>query len=65
MAEKTTRNPVKVSPKALDRARSLVAHIALNGWASLGIERRDPTTMAAVVEEGLRALEERAQGKRR
>lgn len=40
--------------KAIDR---LLARIAEGGWRKLGINRDDPVTIGALIEEGLRSLE--------
>lgn len=44
---------------AIERLRDLAAHTALHGWASLGIERNDPPTMTALIDEAIRLLDAR------
>jgi hypothetical protein len=53
--------PIKVAPDTLDRTRALLEHIAAFGWSSIGSDRRDPPSIAAVVAEAIAMLEERAK----
>ena len=53
--------PIKVAPDTLERARALLEHISRHGWASVGSERGDPPSVAAIVAEGIHVLEERAK----
>lgn len=52
---------MKVPVAALDELRKLAAYTARNGWASLGIDREDPPTQTALIEEAIRLLVERAE----
>jgi hypothetical protein len=61
MKKPPRQSPMKVAPETLDRARALVEHIAQNGWASIGSDRRDPPSIAAVVAEALLMLEQKTK----
>ena len=54
---------MKIPADALDTLRELSAHTARHGWASLGIDRDDPPTMTALIEEAIRLLAERRDSK--
>jgi hypothetical protein len=45
---------VKVTVKAHGVAKKLMKQIAGKGWTSYGIDRDDPVSLGAVVEEALR-----------
>jgi hypothetical protein len=53
------RQAVKIPTKAHDELRRLAAHAAQHGWAAFGIERTDPPTLTALIEEAIRLLGER------
>ena len=55
------RQAVKVPIEALEQLRKLAAYTARNGWASLGIDREDPPTQTALIEEAIRLLVERSK----
>ncbi len=60
--------PVKVPADSIDTLRELSAFTARHGWAALGIDREDPPTMTALMEEAIRLLAERRdafKGKKR
>ncbi len=52
---------MKVPLAALEELRKLAAYTARNGWASLGIDREDPPTQTALIEEAIRLLVERSK----
>jgi hypothetical protein len=57
---------MKVPRAAYEEAQALTAHAARYGWSSLGIDREDAPTLAAILEEALHLLAKRAkQGSKR
>lgn len=48
--------PVKIPPDAHDTLRDLAAFAARHGWAGLGIDRDDPPTQTALIEEAIKLL---------
>lgn len=54
---------VKITSKAHEALRELATFAARNGWASLGIDRDDPPTQQALIEEAIILLAERQHGK--
>lgn len=59
MAKPRTTQPVKIPGASLELLRDLSAFTARNGWAALGIDRDDPPTLTALLEEAVRLLAER------
>ena len=57
------RSVISVSNSVYNRARDLSEFASLNGWAAFGIDRRDPPSLGAVIEEGLILLAERIKKK--
>ncbi len=51
--------PVKIPPEAHDTLRDLAAFAARHGWVALGIDRDDPPTQTALIEEAIKLLAER------
>lgn len=49
--------------EAVEMLRDLAAFTARHGWASLGIDRNDPPTMTALIEEAIRLLNTRRDPK--
>ena len=47
---------MKIPPEAHDTLRELAAFAARNGWAALGIDRDDPPTQTALIEEAIKLL---------
>ena len=57
---------MKVPGAAYEEAQALAAHAARYGWSSLGIDREDAPTLAAIIEEAIHQLAKRAkQGSKR
>jgi hypothetical protein len=48
---------------AVERVRKLAEYTARHGWASLGIDRSDPPTMTAIIDEAIRLLDARRTAK--
>jgi hypothetical protein len=48
--------PIRVSDVAHREAKRLLQVASLNGWSALGIERTDPPSMMAILEESLLLL---------
>jgi hypothetical protein len=48
--------PIRVSDIAYRQAKQLVEVASLKGWSALGIERTDPPSMMAILEESLALL---------
>ncbi len=53
------RNVVSLPTAVYSRARELSEQASQHGWAVLGIERRDPPGIGAIVDEALKLLAER------
>lgn len=54
---------MKITPEAHDTLRDLAAFAARNGWAALGIDRDDPPTQIALIEEAIKLLARQASSK--
>jgi len=52
--------PIRVSDGAYREAKRLLEIASLRGWSALGIERTDPPSMMAIMEEALLFLAKRA-----
>ena len=63
MPRKDPGLPVRVAREVYDRISDLVARASRDGWSSLGIERSDPPSMSAIVDEATRLLAERGKKK--
>jgi hypothetical protein len=55
------RQPVKIHKTALDTARALSGHVAAHGWQSIGVDRSDLPTIAAIIEAAIQLLADKAQ----
>ena len=53
---------IKLPNAAYERLKQLAADIARHGWAAYGVDRADPATQAAVMDEALRCLAARGPG---
>lgn len=53
--------PVRVRREDYEAATELVKTLSQNGWKSVGIEREDAPSIAAVVSEGIRLLAAKAK----
>lgn len=51
--------PVKIPPEAHDTLRELASYAARHGWSALGIDRDDPPTQTALIEEAIALLASR------
>lgn len=47
---------MKIPAEAHDTLRELAAYTARHGWAGLGIDRDDPPTQTALIEEAIKLL---------
>ncbi len=54
---------MKIPPEAHDMLRDLAAYAARHGWAGLGIDRDDPPTQTALIEEAIKLLATRQTNK--
>jgi hypothetical protein len=61
--EEKGRSVINVPNVVYNRARELSEHASLYGWAAFGIDRRDPPSLGAVIDEGLLLLAERLRKK--
>ena len=59
------RQAVKISDDIHAELRRLVAHAAKHGWTAFGVDRDDPPTQAAIIEEAIRLLAARIDSKPR
>lgn len=56
---------MKIPPEAHDTLRELATFAARNGWAALGIDRDDPPTQTALIEEAIKLLAKHRTGSRK
>jgi hypothetical protein len=61
----TKRQAVKIPIEAYELLRELAAHAARHGWSAFGVDRDDPPTQTALLEEGIRMLDKARRAKRR
>jgi len=64
IAPKDERAVIKLNRSLYDEIKEVQAQIARNGWASAGVDRADPATVAAIIEQGVKLLGERIKTKR-
>lgn len=63
---RSERQGIKIPREAYEDLKALAAEAALHGWSAFGIERTDPPTQTALLEEAIKLLgERRAQVKKR
>lgn len=64
---KPTRQAIKIPADAYATLKKLAAHAARHGWSAFGINRTDPPTQTALIDEAIKLLAERkkAVAKRR
>ena len=55
---------VKVTRELHDRLRALLEHVSRHGWQSIGIDRGEPPSLSAILDEAIRILENRVKGKK-
>jgi hypothetical protein len=55
------RQALKIPWESYERLRELAAYGARHGWAAFGIDRDDPPTQTAMIEEAIRALDAKRQ----
>lgn len=56
MVKRTTATPIKVSPEAHRQAKRLLEIVSLRGWSVIGISRKDPPTLMALLDEAIHLL---------
>ena len=56
---------MKIPPEAHDTLRELATFAARNGWAAPGIDRDDPPTQTALIEEAIKLLATRKADRKR
>lgn len=61
MAKEVEWVTVKVPKQAREQADKLIQILSKEGWKHFGINRDDPPTLGAVIEEGIRSLERAAR----
>jgi len=64
---KATRQAIKIQAESYAMLKKLAAHAAKYGWSAFGIDREDPPTQTALIDEAIKLLAERqkAVAKRR
>jgi hypothetical protein len=62
--ETSKRQALKIPWDAYELLRELAAYAARHGWVAFGIDRDDPPTQTALMEEAIRALDEKRRKKR-
>jgi hypothetical protein len=65
MSSPPYRSPIKVNTESFQRARGLVEFVSQHGWSSLGLPRKDPPSLANIVEEALILLEARKRRRKK
>jgi hypothetical protein len=63
MDKKRDRQTVALPGAVMDTTRELSALASKHGWSSLGVDREDPPTMVAIIEEAVKMLAARAKTK--
>lgn len=64
--DKTTPNAkvvyktMRVPSDAYTLAHKLLGDVSRDGWQCIGLNRKDPPTLGALIEEGLKALRKKA-----
>ena len=61
MDKKRDRQTVALPGPIMDTARELSALASKHGWSALGVDREDPPTMVAIIEEAVKLLAARAK----
>ena len=61
MDKKRDRQSVALPGPVIGLARELSALASKHGWSALGIDREDPPTMVAIIEEAVKLLAARAK----
>ena len=56
---RSDRQGIKIPRESYEDLKSLAAEAALHGWSAFGIERTDPPTQTAMLEEAIKLLAER------
>jgi hypothetical protein len=51
------RQALKIQAETHELLKELAAHAARHGWSSFGIDREDPPTHSAIMEEALKLLD--------
>lgn len=52
------RQALKIQQGTYDLLKELAAHAARHGWSAFGIDREDPPTQTAIMEEALKLLDQ-------
>lgn len=52
------RQALKIQSETHELLKELAAHAARHGWSSFGIDRDDPPTHSAIMEEALKLLDQ-------
>lgn len=65
VAEQSKRMPIKIPWDAYELLKELAAYASRHGWESLGIDRDDPPTQTAVIEEAIKLLASKRKKKKR
>lgn len=56
---KPTRQAIKIPANAYGTLKKLAAHAARHGWSAFGIDRTDPPTQTALIDEAIKLLDQR------
>jgi len=56
VAEQPKRQAIKIPWDAYERLKDLAAYASRHGWESLGVDRDDPPTQTAIIEEAINLL---------
>jgi hypothetical protein len=59
--DRPERQAIKIPIKTHDLIRALAAHAARHGWSAFGIDRDDPPTQTAIIEEAVSLLAARRE----
>jgi hypothetical protein len=60
-----TRQAIKIQAESYKTLKELAAHAARYGWSAFGIDRDDPPTQTALIDEAIKLLAARKKPMRR
>ncbi len=64
VAEHPKRQPIKIPWDAYELLKEIVAYASRHGWESLGVDRDDPPSQTAAIEEAINLLASKRKKKR-
>lgn len=64
MPRKDPTTTVKVTRSLHRRMHAVLEHVSRNGWASIGVDRGEPPSLSAILDEAIAVFEQRVKGKK-